>query len=456
MPFYDVYLSRKLMPIRVKIPIEKTMIITTSRSLAKFACPSWSSITDESALRSALASLDDPSSSLHWWLGFWTFLVAAGVVLEVIFVVWEYLDEMRDFRRGEIHPPERPHTTLFVLGVLGASLVAVGVSGEVWKESQIATLETCIRKGDDALFLLLSKEAGDARDSAVKAKEAADLAGIASTKAQKKADAATVSASNAIALSEKAETQVGEVEAKRAKLEKSLENLAICNAPRILQIRSWGSGSNWKSSIDPLKKFPRQQFIIEYEPQDAEVRRAKEQIKNALKAADWVIVRETPHENLHDGVEVQDFWAERQEYQIAAWEAIRAQQALVVFLHSYFWQAKEQLSNNDAELIRDPKVIPPGAIRIQIGMYPASPFIVPPGAEEAAAVGKKIDDELSELKRKSQEQNKKEQDAFLKTLDSENAAAYRKAIAEFNKEDELDKERMRESPCRPLSSLFPK
>ena len=57
-------------------------------------------MTDESALRSALASLDDSSSSLHWWLGFWTLLVAVGVVLEVVFVVWEYCDELHDFKRG--------------------------------------------------------------------------------------------------------------------------------------------------------------------------------------------------------------------------------------------------------------------------------------------------------------------------------------------------------------------
>jgi hypothetical protein len=150
------------------------MIITTSWSLAKCACPSWSSITDESALRSALASLDESSSSLHWWLGFWTFLVALGVALEVVFVVWEYLDELRDFKRGTIHPPERPKTTLFVLGLLGAVLVAAGVSGELRKESQIAKLETCIRKGNDSLFLMLSKEAGDAAASATIARREAE------------------------------------------------------------------------------------------------------------------------------------------------------------------------------------------------------------------------------------------------------------------------------------------
>jgi hypothetical protein len=143
--------------------------IAINWSLAKCPCPSWSVGTDESALQTSLASLDDCNSSLHWWLGFWTILVALGVVLEAVFVIWEYLDELHDFRRGIMHAPESPQTVLFVLGLFGAGLVAAGVSGEFWKEFQIATVETCIRKGNDALFLLLSKEAGDAKDSAASA-----------------------------------------------------------------------------------------------------------------------------------------------------------------------------------------------------------------------------------------------------------------------------------------------
>lgn len=165
------------MPISVKMQSEKMTTIAINWSLAKCSCPSWSANTDESALRRSLASLDDCNSSLHWWLGFWTFLVALGVVLEVVFVVWEYLNELHDFRRGIIRAPERPQTALFVLGLFGAGLVAAGVSGEFWKESQIATVETCIRKGNDALFLLLSKEAGDARVSAQQAKYDAAVLG---------------------------------------------------------------------------------------------------------------------------------------------------------------------------------------------------------------------------------------------------------------------------------------
>lgn len=129
---------------------------------------------DESALRSALASVNDCGSSLHWELRAWTFLVALGVALEIVFVVWEYVDGLHDFRRGIVHPPDRPNLLLFVLGFVGAALVAVGVSGELYAESKIATLETCIRKGNDALSLLLSREAGDAAKSAQTARAEAE------------------------------------------------------------------------------------------------------------------------------------------------------------------------------------------------------------------------------------------------------------------------------------------
>jgi hypothetical protein len=130
---------------------------------------------DESALRMALASLDDCSSSLHWLLGFWTFLVVGGVALELVFVIWEYLDDSHDFRRGFVHPPHKPSVPLFVLGFFGAGLVAVGVSGELYAESRIGTVETCIRKGNDSLFLLLSKEAGGAATSAKTAHDEVDV-----------------------------------------------------------------------------------------------------------------------------------------------------------------------------------------------------------------------------------------------------------------------------------------
>ena len=128
---------------------------------------------DESALRILVSSLEASRSTLHWWLEFWTFLVVAGVALEVVFVVWEYVEELHDSNRGIVHPPERPSRLLFALGLLGAALVATGVAGELYAESKIETVETRIRRANDELFSLLSKEAGDAKTSSGEAKASA-------------------------------------------------------------------------------------------------------------------------------------------------------------------------------------------------------------------------------------------------------------------------------------------
>jgi hypothetical protein len=160
--------------ITIRMPRKKMQAMLINWILAKCSCPSWSANTDESALRIALASLDDCKSSLHWWLGFFTVWVVVGVALELVFVVWEYVDELHDFRRGIVHPPDRPNRLLFALGFFATGLVALGVGGELYAESKIATVETCIRKGDDALFLLLSAEASDAAKSAKTAHDEAD------------------------------------------------------------------------------------------------------------------------------------------------------------------------------------------------------------------------------------------------------------------------------------------
>jgi hypothetical protein len=63
---------------------------------------------DESALKILLDNLDGSQSSLHHWLHFWTLLVVIGVVMEVVFVVWEYAEDLHEFRRGIVRPPEKP------------------------------------------------------------------------------------------------------------------------------------------------------------------------------------------------------------------------------------------------------------------------------------------------------------------------------------------------------------
>lgn len=151
---------------------------------------------DESALKTLLDTLEMSRSSLHGWLDFWTFLVVVGVVLEVFFVVKEHAEELHDFRRGIVHPPERPSMLLLVLGLLGAGLVAIGVAGELYIDVQAGKVETEIRKANEIRVSLLSTEAGDAKTSAEgaasaasNAKASAEAAGIQAGRAQLKADA---------------------------------------------------------------------------------------------------------------------------------------------------------------------------------------------------------------------------------------------------------------------------
>ena len=140
---------------------------------------------DESALRLLLSHAEACRSVLHFWLEFWTAVVVVGVTLEVFYVIKEYRNDLHDYRRAIIHPPEKPSVLLLTLGLLGAALVAVGVAGELWADAKIETAETEIRKLNNDLSLLLSKEAGDAKASADGAASAAAKAEASATRATK-------------------------------------------------------------------------------------------------------------------------------------------------------------------------------------------------------------------------------------------------------------------------------
>jgi hypothetical protein len=138
---------------------------------------------DESALRAAIARLESTQSSLHWWLEFWTALVVLGVAVEVVFVVWEHKDDLDEFRAGVMQPP---NIWLFVLALFGSGLVAGGVAGELFVGSKIGGVETQIRKANGDLNLLLSKEAGDAAQSAKEAQQEADAVRIETADIEKR------------------------------------------------------------------------------------------------------------------------------------------------------------------------------------------------------------------------------------------------------------------------------
>ena len=188
------------------------------------------------------------------------------------------------------------HTILFVLGLLGAGLVAAGVSGELWEESQIAKLETCIRKGDDALFLLLSKEAGDAQKSAhgaaadaSTAKEDARISGIAADKAQQKADAVAKQADDLLNKYVEAAANLEKEKVKRLELAASL-------LPR----RFWDQSG----AIGKLREFPPVSLIFEF-PDEEETKSTAEQINFVASNLHWQTCRRRGYTMpLREGIEI--------------------------------------------------------------------------------------------------------------------------------------------------------
>jgi hypothetical protein len=115
---------------------------------------------DESALKVLISNLERSRATLDSWLFVFTLFVVVGVVLEVAFVIWEYRDELHDWRRGIVHPPEKPSVALLLFGLFGAGLVAIGVTGELYIGAKIGVKETSIREANDQRASLLSKEAG--------------------------------------------------------------------------------------------------------------------------------------------------------------------------------------------------------------------------------------------------------------------------------------------------------
>ncbi|MFZ0479690.1 MAG: hypothetical protein WAL71_11105 [Terriglobales bacterium] len=249
---------------------------------------------DESALKTLLDNLDASRSSLHAWLHFWTFLVVLGVALEVVFVVKEYIDQSHDFRRGILHPPEKPSTMLFILGLLGAGLVAIGVAGELYIDVQAGRVETEIRKANELRVALLSKEAGDAKASAEGAANAA-----ANAKGQ--SEKAVSSASNAMTLAKGAGQEADSfardiVSAKRqaADAESHLAD-AVERTARLEQLLSWRSVTREQSKaindfLTPLFFTSRSRFRgvkikFEYSANDLEASEYADELAKTLHDA---------------------------------------------------------------------------------------------------------------------------------------------------------------------------
>ena len=230
-----------------------SMLLTQAAS----SLPSDSSALEISisALKISISALDSAINSLNRWSAFWerllpffTAWVVIGVAAEIWLIVWEHNDEMDAWRRGIVRPPDRPSRRKLWLGIGATALVVFGVFGELAVglvithiNGELRTKNTELRSDSDQLLALVTEVAGDAVVSAHNAatdasdaKKKSDAANQTAGEAQKKADVVTGKAEELDRQLASTKTQVDAVETKRAELETSLKNMAVCTAPRVI------------------------------------------------------------------------------------------------------------------------------------------------------------------------------------------------------------------------------
>jgi hypothetical protein len=425
--------------------------------------------TLDDAIRAELTSFRD--SYFHWLLAC-TLVVLAGVVLE----------EFDSFSIGKpkldsISGILVPRYTLIAwkkrIGRIGWLLIIIGVLGEGVFEYAGSTADGILQQFNDILLTEARKEAGDAKTSA-------EGAATASSRAQASADTATLSAGKAQtvagAVASKAEEldrqlavakkQLEAVEAKRAELEKSLINLAICNAPRV--IGNWfltGMGSvvigvppgqiaglgdvPTSSYVDSLRPMAGQIVFIEVVP-DAEARRAALNIKRALDDAGWDVHKPMRFvDGIADGVSVQPsllpLTGLTNDDVRRYWHVGDVADKLLAFLHLHNWQAVRGWPlDQQGKPIHDETVLPAGAIRIQVGLYPPAVYVSPPGQ-------KKLISRLEEMKREGDNEWKRIREMQLNAVSPEVRERMRQADEEW---DAKMKSKISNNPCQVLNPLF--
>lgn len=121
---------------------------------------------DESTLLAKLKTLELSWGSLDSWLRFWIAIVVIGVAMEVVVIVIEYRHERHAFNRGIIRPPDKPSIRLFGCGLLGASLVAIGVAGEFCIHIKAGVVEAKMREANRSLVALVNARASNAIERA--------------------------------------------------------------------------------------------------------------------------------------------------------------------------------------------------------------------------------------------------------------------------------------------------
>jgi hypothetical protein len=414
-----------------------------------------------SALESSIKTLEGLSAPWEHLAVAASFAVFAGIVAEVVVIVSEDRENFEDWARGIVRPPERAPRWRFWFDIVATIVVLLGVLGEAWGSSQVASINSQLRSKtselrakSDLLLALVTQEAGDAVTSAGKAKALANSASDNAALAKTTADAVSDEAAELDSQLKDAKSQIAQVEAERKSLQTTLENLAVCMAPRV--INNWMA--NGKTYVDSLRPFAGYQALLTVVP-EPEAIRAANNILRALHDAGWtvsIIPPPDPSRNIiQDGVTVWSYSGAGTRDRLQSFNdtkpAREAAGAVVDLLHSYNWQATLwDATSGDTD-------IPPKGIKIEVGLLPPTQVITSPGEKEVmdtiAAQEKRLDAE-TEAARMG-----RLREAF-KNLPPKQREVQMQEAEKWHQEMKKELERFKErsgitQPCRPLSSFAP-
>ena len=345
-----------------------------------------------------------------------------------------------------------PHGKFWPL--LGGILVAVGVIGEFWFTGQISGTETTLRGNSRQIEAALNAEAQNASERAGKLEN--DNAQLRKDAEAERLDRISAERSLAGQMKE-AQTDLLNATTTERNEEQTLVNVAGCTAPRV--IPTWSLSASGKTSIDPLQPFKGYNVEVDFLP-DAEARRAALSLANSLKYAGWNITKLAMVDGIADGVEVQPFRApdnlgfhptpeQFKEWSVlnqAAQRSYDIAQAVVDFLHSYFWQATlGRALDEHGHTIRDVKIFPPDMLKIRIGLYPPVWLVGPPGVEP-------LKEALAKEDKQTKEMADKQEEYLLKNMSPAEVLQY-KAEKARREQDEEKYSGLYAGPCKTIDEV---
>jgi hypothetical protein len=249
-----------------------------------------------SVLESSLKTTE--GSSGHWETFGWLCAVAVGIGIagEIVVIVSEHFEDLEDWERGIIRPPDRPPAWRFWFDIVATLIVLGGVFGEAGATGAVASINSQLRSKtselrakSDQLLAVTTEEAGDAATSAQQAKDASTAARSDAKTAHNEAEAAKEVARKAETGANEANGRALDAEAKLAEAEKKRAELEESIAPRDLIFSDIvGGPANGLSSREAIKPFD--DFIATlYWIKDPEAERAAAWVYRALCGMGWTV-----------------------------------------------------------------------------------------------------------------------------------------------------------------------